>query len=612
MSSAAESVKAGGTAGQKDSVEGRDVRVAARLWIYMRPHRFLIGTGLSLLLITSACRLIAPFIVKIAIDDYITPRNLDGFPLLMLCFIGVSVAELFLRRLHMYTVDKAGQNALLDLRLALFGHMQKLSMRFHDRNKTGVLVGRVTTDIEALQELFSSGVVTILGDAVFIVATLGILFWQDWQLTLISLVIVPFLLLTTTLVRSRVRGAYEAMRSRISQMNGFLHENVSGMSLVQIFLREDLARSEFDPINAGVRDSQIRAMTLESVLSAAVELLGSLTTALILWYGGGLVIEGMGLQANEGLASGLTLGALFLFVDYMQKFFRPLSDLSQKYTVLQNALTAGGRIFKLMDEEDVVPEPTTEIALPSPHGDIEFRDVTFGYGEGEPALKNISWRLEPGQSLAIVGDTGAGKTTILKLLTRLYHLEHGGILVDGLDIRDYPSKELRRRVGVVPQDVFLFEGTILENIALGHPEITPEDARQIAEQLHLGELFNRFPLGYDEVVTERGKNLSSGEKQLISFARVLATKPEILVLDEATSNVDSHTEHLLQEAVAQLMKGRTSVIIAHRLSTVRDADRILVLRKGKLVEQGTHDELFESNGIYRKLHDLQQITAAPA
>lgn len=591
---------------------GRDRRVASRLWSFMRPHRRLIGTGLTLLLITSACRLLAPYLVKVAIDDHITPRKLEGFSDLMVIFVSVLLAELFLRRWQMYTVDKAGQNALLDLRLALFGHMQKLSMRFFDRNKTGVLVGRVTTDIEALQELFSSGVVTILGDAVFLVATLGILFWQNWELTLVSLVIVPFLLITTTMVRRRVRSAYETMRSQISKMNGFLHENVTGMSLVQIFRREDLARSEFEPINDSVQSSQLKAMTLESILSAVVELLGSLTTALILWYGGGIVIETLGgRSATSEFGSGLTLGALFLFVDYMQKFFRPLSDLSQKYTVLQNALTAGDRVFSLMDEDDLVPEPTGAAQLPPTRGEIEFKDVTFRYDEGEPALKEISWALKQGESLAIVGDTGAGKTTVLKLLTRLYHLEKGGILLDGLDIREYPSRELRRRVGVVPQDVFLFNGTILENIRLGHPEISKERARATADRLHLDQLFNRFPLGYDQIVTERGKNLSSGEKQLISFARVLATEPEILVLDEATSNVDPHSEALLQEAVGALMEGRTSVIIAHRLSTVQNVDRILVLRRGRLEEHGTHEELMErEDGIYRRLYDLQAITVA--
>ncbi len=587
-----------------DGSSAFDRRILRRLWDYIAPHRRLVYLGLALLIVTSASRLATTLFVKIAIDDHITPSDMDGFGVLMGIFVAITIAEFFLRRWQMYTVDKAGQNALLDLRRALFRHMQRLSMRFYDRNKTGTLVGRVTTDVEAVDELFSSGVVTILGDFVFLAATLAILFATNWQLTLIGLVIVPALLWVTSRVRNRVRSAYEILRRELSRMNGFLHEHTNGMPLVQLFRREAIARGEFGAVNVGVRDSQLDAVLWESTLSAAVEMLGSFTTALILWYGGGIVAESMGAPEVPG---GLTLGALFLFVDYMQKFFRPLSDLSQKYTVLQNAMTASRKIFDLMDEGDVVPEPERPAPLGPTRGEIEFRDVTFAYDEGEPALRGVSFALAPGERVAIVGDTGAGKTTVFKLLTRLYHDEDadGAILVDGVDIRDYPLAELRRRVGIVPQDVFLFEGTILENIRLGHPEVDEERAARTADRLHLSELARRFPDGYRERVQERGKNLSAGEKQLVSFARVLATDPEILVLDEATSNVDSKTEHLLQEAVAEMTKGRTSLVIAHRLSTVRDVDRILVLQKGRLVEAGTHDELIEKGGVYRGLYRLQ-------
>ncbi len=583
-----------------------DLRMLRRLWKYVVPHRGLVYTGLLLLLCTSAARLATTLFVKIAIDENITPRRMDGFALLMAAFTAVSVVEFYLRRWHMYVVEKAGQNALFDLRVALFGHMQRLSMRFYDRSKTGTLVGRVTTDVEALNELFSSGVVTILGDVVFLGATLAILFATNWKLTLVSLIVVPLLLGVTSFVSVRVRRAYETLRAKLSQMNGFLHEHTNGMPLVQLFRREALARSEFEPINRGVRDSQLDAVFWESTLSAAVEMLGSFTTALILWYGGAIVADSLGAGA---LGGGLTLGALFLFVDYMQKFFRPLSDLSQKYTVMQSAMTASRKIFQLMDEDDVVPEPEHPAVLGPTRGEIEFRNVTFGYGRGERALSDVSFALAPGERVAIVGDTGAGKTTVLKLLTRLYQLgpepENGAILVDGVDIRDYPLRELRRRLSIVPQEVFLFEGTILDNIRLGHPEVSEERAARTADRLHLDQLARRFPDGYRQRVSERGKNLSAGEKQLVSFARVLATDPEILVLDEATSNVDSESEHLLQEAVSELTRGRTSLVIAHRLSTVRDTDRILVLQRGRLVEVGSHDELLRRRGVYWRLYQIQ-------
>lgn len=578
-----------------------DPRLVRRLWAYVVPHKRLFYTGLVLLLVTSAGRLAATWFVKLAIDRNITPRRLDGFGALMLWFAAVTVGEFFLRRWHMFVVERAGQNALYDLRLALFRHLQRLSMRFYDRNRTGTLVGRVTTDVEALYELFSSGVVTILGDLVFLAATLAILLATNWQLTLVSLLIAPVLVGVTAWVQRKVRAAYDVLRQRLSQMNGFLHEHAGGMPLVQLFRREALARAELAPINAGVRDSQLESVFWESTLSAAVEMLGSFTTALILWYGGGIAAESLGREGPPAL----TLGALFLFVDYMQKFFRPLSDLSQKYTVLQSAMAAGRKIFQVMDEDDFVPEPVRPVPLPPVRGEIEFRNVTFGYGDGEPALRDVSFALAPGERVAIVGDTGAGKTTVLKLLTRLYHFEQGSILVDGLDIRQYPLAELRRRVGIVPQDVFLFEGSVLDNIRLGHPEVDERKAEETADRLHLFEVVRRFPDGYRQRVSERGKNLSAGEKQLVSFARVLAAEPEILVLDEATSNVDTGTEQLLQEAVEELTRGRTSLVIAHRLSTVRDADRILVLRKGRLVEQGTHAELVRRRGVYWGLWRLQ-------
>jgi len=544
-------------------------------------------------------------LVKIAIDEHLSTQQLAGFFPILTAFLGLAVLEALLRRVQQVAVDTGGQNALLDLRLAVFRHLQRLQTRFFDRTPTGKLIGRVTTDVEALQEMFSTGVVTILGDLVFLGATLVILFSLDWQLTLISLLVVPLLLGTTLFIRIRVRAAYILMRAKLSEMNAYLHEQISGMGVVQMFNRQASSLAGYQEINHEVRDSQLSTVKWETLLSTTVELLASFTVALILWYGGGQVAEGMGSSAPAG-ESVLTLGVLFAFVDYMQKFFQPLNELSLKYTVLQNAMTASRRILDLLDEDDILPAAKQPHRHEQIRGEIEFQDVDYAYNEQTPVLRKISFKVAPGERVALVGATGAGKSTVLKLLTRLYDVTGGRILLDGIDIREYDVQELRRWVGMVPQDVFLFEGTILDNIQLGKPGLSEQAAIDAATRLHLDRVVARFPGGWHEPVQERGRNLSSGEKQLMSFARVLASAPRVLVLDEATSNVDSHTEHLLQGAVVELMQGRTSLAIAHRLSTVRDVDRILVFHKGEIVEQGKHDDLLELDGVYARLVHLQE------
>jgi ATP-binding cassette subfamily B protein len=587
-----------GTVGAEDTrpdAKKVDTRMLARIWEYVRPHRRWLLAGTLCLLAASACRLLLPWLMKIGIDRHVAPGVLEGAGLLVALFVVVAGAEVVLRRGQLVAVDIAGQEALLGLRLAVFRRMQAFPARFHDRTPTGRLVGRVTTDVEALQELFSSGLVTIFGDLVFLTATLAILFALDWRLALATLAVVPLLVLVTMFVRVRARAAYQEMRRRLSQMNAYLHERIAGMVVLQMFRQEAAAAGRYAGINDGVRDAQLRTVWWESMLSAAVEMIGSFAIAVILWSGGDLA-------ALDG--DPLTLGVLFAFIDYMQKFFQPLNDLSLKFTVLQNAGTAARRIFELMDETDRTEEPAEPGPLPEPCGAIRFEDVRFGYG-GEQVLKGVSFNVECGERVALVGATGAGKTTVLKLLTRLYDPQHGRILLDGVDVRDYPVKELRRRIGVVPQDVFLFDADVLDNVRLGKTDITREDARQAADRLHLGDMVARFPRGYEERVQERGRNLSSGERQLVSFARALAAAPCVLALDEATSSVDSHTEHLLQEAVHEVMEGRTSLAVAHRLSTVRDVDRILVFHHGEVVEEGSHDELVAADGRYARLVRLQ-------
>jgi ATP-binding cassette subfamily B multidrug efflux pump len=584
---------------------GVDLGLLRRLWPFVRPHRRFLAIGFGLLLVASGCRLVLPWLVKRGIDDHLTPGDLDGVGWLVAAFLVVGLVEMAARRAQMYSVDRAGQSALLDLRARLFGHLQRLPASYYDRTPTGKVLGRVTTDVEALNELFSSGVVTILGDFVFLGATLGILFALDWRLTLATLLVVPPLGAVTLFVRARVRRAYQEMRSQLSAMNAFLHEQVGGMAVNQMFAREARVAAQFEETNAGVRQAQLRTVWWESVLSAAVEMLGSFTVALILWFGGRQALDALGAPAGVA-ADPLTLGTLFAFIEYMQRFFAPLNDLSMKYAVLQNATTASRRIFDLLEVDEALPEPAAPAALPPAAGEIVFEGVGFGYGS-ERVLEDLSFRIAPGERVALVGATGAGKTTVLKLLTRLYDPDQGRILLDGVDLRDHRLAQLRSRVALVPQDVFLFEGTILENIRLGKPEVGAAQARAAADRLHLDEFVARFPRGYEEPVRERGKNLSAGEKQLLSFARVLAASPPVLALDEATSNVDSHTEQRLQEAVHELMEGRTSLAVAHRLSTVRDVDRILVFHRGRLAEQGRHDELLALRGIYWRLVELQSL-----
>ena len=584
-----------------------DFDLLKRLWVYLKPHQRWMWRGFVYLLIGAALRLLGPYLIKTLIDENLTPRSLDGFYSILSMFLLVVIGEAIFRRLQMVAVDTAGQNALLDLRLALFRKLQQLPAKFFDRTSTGRLIGRVTTDVEALNEMFATGVVTILGDFIFLTATLVILFNLNWQLTLVSLIVVPILLLITTLIRLRVRKAYIAMRAKLSAMNAYLHEQISGMPVVQMFNRQAQMVGGYQEINAGVRDAQLASVKWETWLSTVVELLSSFTVALILWYGGGLAVETMGFGSapTAGAEGALTLGVLVAFVDYMQKFFHPLNELSLKYTVLQNAMTASNRIFDLLDADDHLPLPDQPHAPTRVEGEIVFENVSFGYDPEFPVLKNVSFTVAPGDKVALVGATGAGKSTVLKLLTRLYDVTEGRILLDGVDIREFDLAELRRRIGLVPQDVFLFEGDIIENIQLGNPDVGEAEVLAAGERLHLDQMIARFPGGWHEPVQERGRNLSAGEKQLLSFARVMVAGPCVLVLDEATSNVDSHTEIVLQEAVHELMEGRTSLAIAHRLSTVRDVDRILVFHKGEIVEQGSHDQLLESNGVYARLVRLQ-------
>ncbi len=458
---------------------------------------------------------------------------------------------------------------------------------------------RLTTDVEALHEVFTSGVVMILADLVKLVGIVAILLWMDWRLALVTFAILPPTIAMTWFFRKRMREAYRRMRAMIARLNAFLQENVSGMRVVQLFAREREAMAQFREINNDHRDAQLRGVRYDSIFSALAELIGSITLAAIVWAGGWGILRGL-----------VTFGTLVAFIEYAAKFFRPVQELSQRYTVMQSAMAAAERIFGLLDTEASITSPPDAKRVERLRGEIVFENVSFAYNEGEPVLRDVSFRIRPGERVAVVGWTGSGKSTLIRLLVRLYDVQEGRILIDGFDVRRYDLHDLRRAVGVVLQDHFLFAGTVEGNISLGDPVVKPEQVRRAAAAVSADRFIERLPAAYGEEVRERGSNFSVGEKQLLSFARAVAFDPAVLVLDEATASVDPETEGRVQRALETLLRGRTSIIIAHRLATVRDVDRILVLHHGRLVEQGRHDELVDrADGIYSTLYSLQAGTA---
>ena len=612
-----------------DEVEGGlDLGLLKRVAPYAAAQGPAIAAALTLLITTQLARIAQPFLIALAIDRYLLQRDLEGnwgqmaaawerfaerlmpllpagaspFSLVIGAYALALLIEYGARRGQMIAIETAGQGALFDLRQDLFGKLQRLSSSFYDRTPIGRLIGRVTSDIEALNELFAGGVVTILGDLLNIAVMVTVLLYVDWELALIGFTVVPVLLTATTLVRQRVRAKQEIFVARRAKLAGFLHEHILGMPIVQAFGREEDVNERFEFTSSEMRNSQITVVRWEAAFSALTELLGSLATALLLFYGGGQVIESLGLELPEGVAAGLTIGSLFFFIDLMGRFFQPLTDLSLKFTMLQNALTAAGKVFRLMDVDEVLPETDAPREPETRAGRIDFKGVTFAYS-GDPAeavLKDVSLSIAPGEHVAVVGATGSGKSTLLKLLSRLYDLTEGSIELDGVELRDYELSTLRSRIGVVLQDVILFEGSLVDNLKLGR-DVPDDEAIAAGQRLHLDELVARFPRGWHEPVAERGKNFSSGERQLIAFARVLTAANDVVVLDEATSNVDTETEERLGEALEEVLEGRTALIIAHRLSTIQNCDRIVVLHEGRVVEQGSPAELAAAGGRYAEL-----------
>jgi ATP-binding cassette subfamily B protein len=567
--------------------------VARRLVTFLRPYRRHVAGALGLLLLLGAAEAIRPLLIKRAIDDHIAVGNITGLWVPALAFFGLLLFELVAGAFRSYLTTWVGQRAMHDLRERLFDRLQRLPIPFFDKNAIGRLMTRVTTDVEVLNDLFSSGVVAIIGDLVLMVAIAAMMFAMDWRLAVTTLVLLPVIAVVSFSFRSRMRDAYRDIRRWIARLNAFLQERVTGLAIVQLFRREEDSRREFEAINREHRDSQLRSVFYHSLFYPLVEVGGAVAVALILWYGGGQILRGT-----------LTFGTLVAFLQYLHKFYSPIRDLAEKWNLLQAAMASGERLVALLDEPTDV-DAGVDRGLPEARGEIEFQDVWFRYGTDDWTLRGVSFRVAPGERVALVGPTGSGKTTCASLLTRFYEVERGRILLDGTDVRDYPRAELRRRIGLVVQDVFLFSDTVRENVRLHEEAIDDERVRRSIEAIGADRFVDELPRGLDTEVGERGRALSTGQKQLLAFARALTFDPPVLVLDEATSSVDSESERLIESAEARLLTGRTSIVIAHRLATIRSVDRIVVIHHGEVREVGTHAELLAADGLYARLYQLQ-------
>lgn len=578
-----------------------DARLMRRLLKYLRPYRWHVVLGIVLSILTSAMEAVRPYFTKIAVDTDIAHRDTHGLLITVLMFFGVLVVRGIVQYFNAYLTQWIGQRTIYDLRMEIFKHLQNLSPKFYDKNPIGRLITRVTNDVEVLNEMFSSGIVMVFSDVFTIVGIFYFMFSLSWELAFVSLSVLPLLFYGTFLFRKKAREAYREVRLQIARINSFMQEHITGMLVDQIFNREKKSFDKFSRINAAHREANMKSIFYYAVFYPGVDIIGAIAVGLIIWYAGGNILGGK-----------ITLGIVIAFVQFNEMFWRPIRDLSEKYNILQTAMASSERIFQLLDDKTLPSVHPSPKALEHVQGKIEFKDVWFAYntpsdGTKSPewVLKNISFNINPGETVAIVGHTGAGKTSIISLLSRFYEIQRGEIFVDGVNIQHLRPEKLRKHIAVVLQDVFLFSGDITGNINLGDDAITPEMVQEAARIVGANKFIEQLPGQYKAEVKERGSTLSVGQKQLLSFARALAYNPKILVLDEATSSVDTETELLIQDAIKKLLKGRTSIVIAHRLSTIQNADKIIVLHKGEIREMGTHQELLSRDGIYRKLYQLQ-------
>ena len=577
-----------------------------RLLRYLEPYRWQVVPAVALLVSLAGMQIVGPWLVQIALDEAVPAANGRLVALLAVAYMASAVVAFGLEYGQMLVTTWLGQSVMRDLRREIFAHLQRLDLGFYDRNPVGRLMTRITSDVETLNNLFSSGVVAIFGDLVTLLFVVSAMLVMDWRLALVTFSVLPFVAWAAIVFRTRIRVAYRDIRVRMARINAFLHERITGIRVVQLFNREEPDARRLEKINDDYLEAHLRSITYYALFFPIVELFTAIALALIISYGGLSILGGT-----------TTVGVVAAFLLYARRFFRPIQDLSDKYNLLQAAMASSERIFGLLDREPRIRDPRASRQwLPDPvRGEIEFRNVWFSYAQEkdtgpEWVLKDLSFRVAPGEKLAIVGHTGAGKTTVISLLMRFYDPQRGEILLDGVPIRSVSQRELRRAIGLVLQDIFLFSEDVAYNIGLGNPTITPERIREAAREVGAARVIERLPDGLGQPLGERGRSLSIGERQLLSFARALAFDPRVLVLDEATSSVDSELEAQIEEATRRLMAGRTSLVIAHRLSTIQGADRIMVLHLGELAEEGSHGELLAKGGLYARLHELQFAAAA--
>jgi ATP-binding cassette, subfamily B, multidrug efflux pump len=575
--------------------KGYDGRLLRRLLTYLGPYQGLALLAVLLLLLGAGLALVGPLLTQRALDVAIPAGDTGLLGTLALLFVGALLLEFLVEYGQTLLTTYLGQRVMYDLRMQIFGHLQRLSVSYFDRNPVGRLMTRVTSDVETLNELFSSGLVTVFGDVFTLLAIMTMMLWIDWRLALVTFAVIPLVWLTARIFRGRVRRAFGDIRVRLARLNAYLQERLSGMRVVQLFGREADSAARFAELNQDHLEAHRRSITIYAVFFPVVELLTAVSMALLLYYGG-----------MRALGGTITVGVLAAFIQLTRRFFQPLQDLSEKFNLLQSAMASSERVFALLDQPVTVQEPSEPVRLARPaRGEVHFEGVWFRYGPSGPwVLRDVSFTASPGQTIALVGHTGAGKTTIVNLLLRFYDPDRGRILIDGVDIRQLATSDLRSLIGFVQQDLFLFVGDIQHNLTLD-AAISPDAARQAARRVGADRFIERLPEGYRHRLGERGRSLSVGERQLLSFARALALDPTILVLDEATSSVDAEAEGQIQRAIAELMSGRTSLVVAHRLSTILHAEQILVLQHGEIRERGSHRELLAQRGLYHRLYQLQ-------